>query len=765
MTKQTYVYISGAWRCVVNVWSGEGGQWISETLPHVTYEGIPYECMDYGYVTSEISGYNHTITLDTNKNIWLWGSNWTGQVGNGSELTQFRPTRICRNYSFNKVVVGTNHSIVIDNIGQIWNWGDNFFGQLGDNQRSRKCTPISIHGTKKTFCHISGGNAFSNAIDFKGQVWSWGGGGVNNRGQLGDNSTIDKCTPVSIHGAKKTFCKISSGSGSIISIDRFGQIWGWGANGDGQLGDNSVTSQCTPVSIHGTKKTFCDISLTNRHSNGIDFRGQVWSWGHNFWGHLGDNSTTSKRTPVSIHGVKKTFCSVSAGNGYSLAIDVRGLVWGWGLNTYGLLGNNDTTSRRTPTSIHGTRKTFCHIIAGNGYSMAVDYNGKLWGWGNTVNGKLGIGDFLFSLIPISIHGVKKTFCNINSGGNSSFGIDKNGQVWGWGNNRYGGLGNNTNNTIRTPVSIHGVKKTFCKISLGYHHSLGIDRVGWVWSWGFNYYGILGDNSTTSKRIPVSIHGTKKTFCSIAAGGSFFDGISASLDYMGQIWSWGYNNRGQLGDNSVTSRQTPISIHGTKKTFHTISTGVRFSLAIEHQGQIWGWGDGGYGRLGDNSVTSRRTPVSIHGTKKTFCDISAGYYHSLAIDHQGQVWIWGYNHRGQIGDNSTVSRRTPVSIHGAKKTFCNIIGNLNSSVAIDYLGQIWTWGAEIGDSDVRSIGEVYTPVSIHGTKKTFCHISAGLYHITAMDYKGHYWAWGDNINGQLGDNKSDIVLTPIKICRL
>ena len=132
--------------------------------------------------------------------------------------------------------------------------------------------------------------------------------------------------------------KISAGQyHSIYTKNTVGLIWNWGNNLYGQLGDNSTVSKLTPVSILGGTKTFCSISCGNAHSIGIDNRGLVWSWGRNQYGQLGDNTDSNKSTPVSILGSKKTFCSISCGYYHSVGIDNRGLVWGWGYNIYNQL--------------------------------------------------------------------------------------------------------------------------------------------------------------------------------------------------------------------------------------------------------------------------------------------------------------------------------------------------------------------------------------------------------------------------------------------
>jgi len=340
-----------------------------------------------------------------------------------------------------------------------------------------------------------------------------------------------------------------------LELDKYGQVWGWGYNGTGQLGDNTATQRLTPVSILGDKKTFCKIAVGQQYSLGIDNNGQVWGWGANFSGQLGDNSFINRYTPVSILGDKKTFCKISGGQNYSIGFDKYGQVWGWGYNSYGQLGDNTTSVRLTPVSILGDKKTFCNIANSYFSTIGLDKNGQVWGWGYNYYGQLGNNSYARQLTPVSILGNEKTFCNISAGQRHTMGIDKYGQVWGWGYNFTGALGDNTNMNQSTPISILGNKKTFCKISAGYANTFGIDKYGQVWGWGYNYYGQLGDNTTINQSTPVSIFGNKKTFCNISAGYSF----TMLIDKNGQAWGWGRNGYGNLGDNTTTNQNTPVRV--------------------------------------------------------------------------------------------------------------------------------------------------------------------------------------------------------------
>jgi alpha-tubulin suppressor-like RCC1 family protein len=659
--------------------------------------------------------------------------------------------------------------MAIDKNGRVWGWGLNDNGQLGDNSITSRRTPVSVLGAVKTFCLISAGGNHTMAINKNGRAWGWG---FNSSGQLGDNSITSRRTPVSVLGAVKTFCLISAGNSHTMVIDKNGRAWCWGNNDIGQLGDNSITSRRTPVSVLGAVKTFCLISAGSNHTMAIDKNGRAWGWGSNVSGQLGDNSVTSRRTPVSVLGAVKTFCQISAAinnafQSHTVAIDKNGRSWGWGNNDGGQLGDNSNTSRRTPVSVLGTTKTFCKIYAAGFFTIAIDKNGGVWGWGAYQSSNFfGLPN---TFTPLSICGSNKTFCLISAGGNNSgshtIAIDKNGRAWGWGFNGGGQLGDNSTTSRRTPVSVLGAIKTFCRISAGSNHTMAIDKNGRAWGWGNNGSGQLGNNSTSNIQTPVSVLGAVKTFCRISAGLSATVGLNhtTAIDKNGRAWGWGNNGNGQLGDNSITSRLTPVSVLGAVKTFCLISAGGNHTMSIDKNGRAWGWGLNGNGELGNNSVTSIRTPVSVLGAVKTFCLISTGLNYTMAINKNGRAWGWGLNGNGQLGDNSITSRRTPVSVLGAVKTFCQISTGSEHTVAIDKNGRAWCWGYNLyGQLGDNSVTVRRTPVSVLGAVKTFCLISAGNNHTIAIDKNGRVWGWGDPI--YLGINRQ-LAITPTSISYL
>jgi len=329
----------------------------------------------------------------------------------------------------------------------------------------------------------------------------------------------------------------------------------------------------------------------------------------------------------------------------------------------------------------------------------------------------------------------------------------------WGIAAFGALGNNQlTPNYSTPIIVCG-NHIFCQISTGNYTSGIIDNNGQAWTWGLCSYGLLGDNTKTCRSTPVAVCGNH-TFCQI----SLMNSVFIALDNNGNAWTWGQNSYGQLGINSLVCKSTPVLVCGNH-TFCQISTGKYHCVGIDNNGQAWAWGSNGngdYGRLGDNTILSRRTPVAVCGNH-TFCQISAGEDHTLAIDVNGQAWAWGFNNYGQLGNNNRTPKSTPVSIYGSYE-FCQIsAGYEGHSIALDSSNQAWTWGqnsnGQLGDNTTTCRSK---PVAVCGNH-TFCHISAGWYACVGITTDGRSWAWGQNSNGKLGDNTNILRSTPVAVC--
>jgi len=333
-----------------------------------------------------------------------------------------------------------------------------------------------------------------------------------------------------------------------------GVAYAWGRSLGGAIGDNSTTQRNTPVLVCGGL-TFTSIAAGNDSGLGITNTGVAYAWGSNSSGVLGDNSTTQRNTPVLVCG-GLTFTSIAGGfASHSLGITNTGVAYAWGANSSGGLGDNSVTSRLTPVLVCGGL-TFTSIAAGAFYSLGITNTGVAYGWGSNSTGQLGDGSTASRLTPVLVCG-GLTFTSIAAGQEFSLGITNTGAAYGWGLNLYGQLGDNSTTSRLTPVLVCGVcgGLTFTSISAGASHSLGITNTGVAYAWGRNASGGLGDNSTTQRNTPVLVCGGL-TFSSIAAGTLFSVGATNTQ----LVYAWGINNVGQLGNNNAPNGSlTPIQV--------------------------------------------------------------------------------------------------------------------------------------------------------------------------------------------------------------
>jgi alpha-tubulin suppressor-like RCC1 family protein len=360
--------------------------------------------------------------------------------------------------------------------------------------------------------------------------------------------------------------------------------------------------------------------------------GLALAWGNNASGQLGDGTTTERTTPVNVvlpAGV--TITQVSAGANHSLAVTSDGRVLAWGDNGVGQLGDGTTTTRLTPVEVAlPAGVTITQVSAGNEYSLAVTSDGSALAWGDNSFGQLGDGTTTTRLTPVQVDlpaGV--TITQVAAGIEHSLAVTSDGHALAWGDNSVGQLGDGTTTRSSTPVQVHlpaGV--TVTQVSAG-SHSLAVTSDGRVLAWGFNFFGQLGDGTTTTRLTPVEVAlPTGVTVTQVAAGA--FHSLAVTSD--GHALAWGINISGQLGDGTTTRSSTPVQVHlPAGVTATQVSAGSAHSLAVTSDGRVLAWGDNGSGQLGDDSTTDSAIPVQVDlPAGVTVTQVAAGGNHSLAL---------------------------------------------------------------------------------------------------------------------------------------
>ena len=291
----------------------------------------------------------------------------------------------------------------------------------------------------------------------------------------------------------------------------------------------------------------------------------------------------------------------------------------------------------------------------------------LWGWGLNGNGQLGNNIQGANSSPIQTIAGGTNWKYVFCGNQHVTSIKTDGTLWTWGYNGFGQLGDNTAVDKSSPVQVTGGGTNWKQVSCGYYHTAAIKTDGTLWIWGYNLYGQLGDNTAVNKSSPVTTSITGSTWVDIASGR--YHTIAIKTD--GTLWTWGYNFSGQLGLNDTTSRSTPVQEVTGGTNWKQVSSGVFYTAAIKKDGTLWSWGNNGNGQLGINSTANTSTPVQTVAGGTNWKQLSCGGFYTAAIKTDGTLWLWGNNGNGQLGDNTIVTRSTPVQVTGGGTNWIHV----------------------------------------------------------------------------------------------
>jgi len=337
-----------------------------------------------------------------------------------------------------------------------------------------------------------------------------------------------------------------------------GGTYCWGSGGNGQLGDGlgTYSNDSVPRLVSGGI-TFTQVTTGGNHTCALTAAGAAYCWGYNGYGQLGDNSTTQSDAPVAVSG-GHTFSSLSAGYTHTCGIEGTAL-YCWGNNGNGQLGDNSTTQRLVPTQVSGGLN-WGSVSAGTFHTCALTTGGSAYCWGNDGSGQLGndatIAD---SPVPVAVAG-GLTWASLTPSYQHTCGVDVNGNGYCWGTNLYGRLGADTtayprNSTQPTPVPVFG-GLAFATIATGYYHSCGVTTGGSAYCWGQNGSGQLGDGSTVADsplRVAVS-GGITFSTGALSAGRYYTCGRAGT-----EVWCWGYGGSGNLGNGAAVNKNQPVQI--------------------------------------------------------------------------------------------------------------------------------------------------------------------------------------------------------------
>ena len=565
---------------------------------------VPVDVVDLtSGIISVSTGYRHTCAVTTSGGVKCWGDNDFGQLGDGTYSDSYVPVDVVDLTSgIISVSTGYWHTCAVTTSGGVKCWGSNYYGELGDGTTTYSNIPVDVVGLTSGVAFASSGYRHTCAVTTSGGVKCWG---WNENGQLGVGTTRRRYTPVDVVGLTSGIASISSGGRHICAVTTSGGVKCWGSNKNGQLGDGTTTNSYTPVDVVGLTSGVASVSSGNLHTCAVTNSGGVKCWGSNYYSQLGDGSDISRYMPVDVVELTSGVDSVSSGNRHTCAVTTSGGVKCWGNNDYGQLGDGTTTDSYIPVDVVGLTSGIASVSSGVDHTCAVTNSGGVKCWGSNFIGKLGDGTSTDSYMPVDVVELTSGVDSVSSGNRHTCAVTTSGGVKCWGNNDYGQLGDGTTTDSYIPVDVVGLTSGIASVSSGVDHTCAVTNSGGVKCWGSNFIGKLGDGTSTDSYMPVDVVGLTSGVASISSVGNHTCAVTTS----GGVKCWGDDYYGQLGDGTTTDSYTPVDVEGLTSGIASISSGGGHTCAVTTSGGVKCWGDNLSGQLGINPGW---VPVNVIG---------------------------------------------------------------------------------------------------------------------------------------------------------
>ena len=526
------------------------------------------------------------------------------------------------------------------------------------------------------------------------------------------------------------------------------------------------------------KPYFVKTNAVNKFVYSITSDGKLYTWGNNEFGNTGNGTTNNQTTPhlVEINGKIKNVVSYLGNTVF--AITEEGKLYSWGKNISGQVGNGTTNNQTTPylVEINGKIKDVDSSCDETIY--AITEEGKLYSWGNNISGQVGNGTTNNQTTPYLVEIDGKIKNVVSSCDDTVFAITEDGKLYSWGKNNHGQIGDgkanddNSSNQL-TPHLVVGIDGKVKDIIIDNYTVYAITEEDKLYSWGNNQRGQVGSSNPDNQNEPMikspeelSIVGKVKNIFI-----SFNDTVYAVTEE-GKLYSWGNNTKGQVGNGKSGDNVKQIESHlveGIDGKVKDIVLSPHTVFVITEEGKLYSWGQNNKGQVGNGTDTGiQTTPYNINILSKKV--ISVGYNASdsvFAITEDGYLYGWGnnpYPYNLLAYSNSNDSSSSPRRVNTNEK-FKKIFTNAkNTTYALTEDNRLYSWGyndyGELGngESKTKIVKEPYELTTVGKVKDVLIQPSsydttkerATVFTITEDN---RLYAWGFNDKGQVGNGKS------------
>ena len=696
-----------------------------------------------GRIQSFDMGFGHVCALTMEGDVSCWGRNEYGQLGRGLasafERVAMRPA--LPSVRFRALSAGGTHSCAVTYGNELYCWGDNSFGQVGNGTTADAHTPQLI----STAAPLPAGSVSSVDVDYQSTCAVTTSSDAVCWGRQFDGVSLYSSTSVVVPTTVTTSTGLASGSvvsiaaqwGGACALTNTGHLYCWGWNGTGSVGDNTTTKRLAPTLVHEgeglTQGTIVSMATSDSQSCAIESSGELYCWGlymslgslgtsansnplepakvltgdgltdvsavgvgtihtcatsggdffcwgHNDRGQLGTGDVSERTEPTKInHALPPTtrvlqLVAVSAGDYHTCAVDIENDAYCWGLGADGRLGNDVVFNRSSPSRVSPatglTPGTVAQVAAGGSHSCARTSAGGVYCWGANWVGQVGDGTTESQALPAPVTGPAGFGAarDIDTGWAHSCMVNTAGAIYCWGGGADGQLGNGTENASSTPVAVSSgggyTGSNALSVDAGDAHTCAVLSSGDSVCWGANGNGRLGDGTTTSRVVPVAVSSLTSA-ADLSAGGDH----TCALRTNGAVLCWGANTAGQLGQGNTTAALIPTTVTGAGEA-SSVAAGRQFSCATQTSGATLCWGRNDLAQAGHLGGSNLLTPARVSygaGLMDDVLHVSAGGKHACAINDSQESLCWGHNSFGQLGNGATNTNGSePIFVQNTRR---------------------------------------------------------------------------------------------------
>jgi alpha-tubulin suppressor-like RCC1 family protein len=581
------------------------------------------------------------------------------------EAAAFQP--VSRLISRCIIVSISNHVLALTDTAEVFSWGRNTNGELGNGVTGTEVrTPqnITTSGSiaENTIIAVATGRGFSMALDIVGRVHTWGGGSAGQLGTGGTLTSSSRPTNISANGslAEKAIIAISAGGNHAMALDSDGQVHTWGSGANGALGINDTSNSLIPVlvgtfgSLEG--KTITTIAAGDGFSMALDSDGVVHTWGRTC---IGVDGIGSSLVPVSVEGSGSLqdiqVVAICAGVSTAAALDALGQVHVWGTNTLGQVGNNTTVFASVPTNISGfgslAAKACIAISSGASHFVAMDSDYSIHVWGNGANGRLGLNSTSNQLVPAKVTKTIRDYHApiLSEGGLGEHKLFRNlpntpvNTIKVAGRNGTSQLGLPVGKRLVSPRDLPAFPSSVVHTANSASHSAVVLANRDLYVWGLNNVGQCGQAAGTNITTPTLVPNIKAK--EVACGSNFTLVVTED----GTVYAFGSNSKGQFGSGTTaSSTNSPVLLPhvGVKRVF----AGEEAAAFIKDDGTAFIFGSNVFGKLGIDSTASTVLTATLIPTmgNERVVHVAFGFFHTTILLSDGTVFTAGMNSKGQLG---------------------------------------------------------------------------------------------------------------------